>query len=201
MNNDMQTNKRCFTPQKKHFSEQDEPSPVPAKHEETSWHVRTFSQGRADNITAVTVQFDQWLNLTVHLSKTFYHLIWLSSRICFNPLWCLSQWCTTRTFIQKYYVAGVHDTCPACLPRCSCVQQHLVATVSFTGTLGRLCYHLTQLGSCECPSSHLIDFWKSVVKFSRLLLLYTLGLQNLLLKFQCWKSDLLLMADIPLYTL
>lgn len=98
------------------------------------------------------------------LKQDFLPSHWLSSRICFKPLWCLSQWCTTRTFIQKYYVAGVHDTCPACLPRCSCVQQHLVATVSFTGTLGRFCCHLTQLGSCECPSSHLIDFSKSVVK-------------------------------------
>ena len=142
---------------------------------------------------------------TVHFfARIFYHLIWLSSRICFKPLWCLSQWCTTRTFIhfiQKYYVAGVHDTCPACLPRCSCVQQHLVATVSFTGTLGRLCYHLTQLGSCECPSSHLIDFWKSVVKLVGYTTIYT-GFAESSTKVSMLKSEIRqLMADILLYTL
>lgn len=164
--NNMQTNKRCFTSQKTTSQNKMSHHLFLQNMKKPHDTFDVFSgPGRQHHRCDGAIRSVTQLNGP--LKQEFLRPHWLSSRICFKPLWCLSQWCTTRTFIQKYYVAGVHDTCPVCLPRCSCVQQHLVATVSFTGTLGRFCYHLTQLGYSECPSSRFLTS-KIGCKISRL---------------------------------
>ena len=97
------------------------------------------------------------------LKQEFLPSHWLSSRICFKQT-LYDAWVNGAR--QGHSSKNITFRCPWHLPfkhACRAVaawnSQHLVATVSFTGTLGRLCYYPTQLGYCEYPSfAHVLDF-------------------------------------------